>query len=343
MNRYLLTLFLTILALQPMYAEISEVFKNPDDFNAKPWCFWYWMHGAVTKEGITTDLEAMKQNGLGGTYLMPIKSIEMNPSLGGTVHQLSPQWYEMVDWAMQEADRLGLKLGMHICDGFALAGGPWITPEESMQKVVMTAVNDTIGITIGYYSIPFKYLKGEQFFESVPSTKPDLESISNAVVSGEGEDLKIDTLKGSFSAKKPFVIEYKFPKSITVSALELILPATQFQAQRMDVYASADGLNFEHVKQLVPARTGWQNYDFNTTHAIPTTQARIWRFTWTPEGSPVGSEDLDQAKWSPSLKVNEIRFHAAPRINQWEGKAGLVWRISSTEQNTVADEDYIPL
>ena len=343
MNRYLLTLFLTILALQPMYAEISEVFKNPDDFNAKPWCFWYWMHGAVTKEGITTDLEAMKQNGLGGTYLMPIKSIEMNPGLGGTVRQLSPQWYEMVDWAMQEADRLGLKLGMHICDGFALAGGPWITPEESMQKVVMTAVNDTIGTTIGYYSIPFKYLKGEQFFESVPSTKPDPESISNAVVSGEGEDLKIDTLKGSFSAKKPFVIEYKFPKSITVSALELILPATQFQAQRMDVYASADGLNFEHVKQLVPARTGWQNYDFNTTHAIPTTQARIWRFTWTPEGSPVGSEDLDQAKWSPSLKVNEIRFHAAPRINQWEGKAGLVWRISSTEQNTVADEDYIPL
>ena len=187
MNRYLLTLFLTILALQPTYAEISEVFKNPDDFNAKPWCFWYWMHGAVTKEGITTDLEAMKQNGLGGTYLMPIKSIEMNPGLGGTVRQLSPQWYEMVDWAMQEADRLGLKLGMHICDGFALAGGPWITPEESMQEVVMTAVNDTIGTTIGYYSIPYKYIKGEQFFGSIPSTKPDPESISNAVVSGESQ------------------------------------------------------------------------------------------------------------------------------------------------------------
>ena len=34
------------------------------------------------------------------------------------------------------ADSLGLKLGMHICDGFALAGGPWISPAESMQKVV---------------------------------------------------------------------------------------------------------------------------------------------------------------------------------------------------------------
>lgn len=342
-RKYFSFFFLLIFSFRPVFAEFSDAFKDPNDFNAKPWCFWYWMYGAVTKEGITTDLEAMAQNGLGGTYLMPIKSVEMKPELGGTIHQLSPEWYEMVDWAMQEADRLGLKLGMHICDGFALAGGPWITPEESMQKVVMTPVDDTSGTTIGYYSIPAKYLKGEKIFETVPSTKPNPESISNAIVSGEGEDLKIDTLKGGFSAKKPFVIEYKFPKAITASALELIIPATQFQAHRLDVYASADGMNFEHVKQLVPARTGWQNYDFNTTHGIPTTTARIWRFTWTPEGSPVGSEDLDQAKWSPSLKVNEIRFHAAPRINQWEGKAGLVWRISSTEQNTVAEEDYIPL
>ncbi len=342
-RKLLSLLFLVIIVLQSAKADISDRFMDPDDFNAKPWCFWYWMYGAVTKEGITTDLEAMAQNGLGGTYLMPIKSVEMKPELGGTVRQLSPEWYEMVDWAMQEAERLGLKLGMHICDGFALAGGPWITPEESMQKVVMTPIDDTSGTTIGYYSIPLKYLKGETLFEDVPSTKPIPGSISNATVTGEGEDLKIDTLKGGFSAKKPCVVEYKFPKAITASALELILPATQFQAQRLDVFASADGLTFEHVKQLVPARTGWQNYDFNTTHGIPTTTARIWRFKWTPEGSPVGSEDLDQAKWSPSLKVNEIRFHAAPRINQWEGKAGLVWRISSTEQNTVAAEDYIPL
>ncbi len=343
MRKFCYVFLLTLLTIQTAKADISDSFKDPQDFNAKPWCFWYWMYGAVTKEGITTDLEAMAQNGLGGTYLMPIKSVEMKPELGGTVHQLSPEWYEMVDWAMQEADRLGLKLGMHICDGFALAGGPWISPEESMQKVVMTSVDDTSGTTIGYFSIPSKYLKGENLFGLVPSTKPDPESISNATISGEGEDLKIDSTTGGFSAKKPFVIEYKFPKTITVSALELILPSTQFQAQRLDVYASADGINFEHVKQLVPARTGWQNYDFNTTHSIPTTEARIWRFTWTPEGSPVGCEDLDQAKWSPSLKVNEIRFHPAPRINQWEGKAGLVWRISSTEQNTVAEEDYIPL
>lgn len=339
--RAISALVLSLLTLVNARAEMSEFFFEPDTFDAKPWCFWYWMHGAVTKEGITADLEAMARNGLGGTYLMPIKSIEANPELGGTVRQLSPEWYEMVDWAMQECDRLGLKLGMHICDGFALAGGPWITPEESMQKVVMTPVDDQSGVTIGYYSIPAKYLKGESFFGDIPSTQPD--SVYHIEVVGEGEDLKIDTIKGGFSAKKPCTVTYTYEHPITASALELVLPATQFQGQRLDVYASVDGFTFNHVKQLTPARTGWQNYDYNTTHSIPTTTARAWQFRWTPEGTEPGSEDLDQAKWSPSLKVSRIIFHAAPRIHQWEGKAGLVWRIASLADNMLETFDYIPM
>ena len=83
----------------------------------------------------------MKQAGLGGTYLMPIKGINEGAQYNGKAQQLTPEWWEMVRFSMEEANRLGLKLGMHICDGFALAGGPWISPEESMQKVVWS---DTI-------------------------------------------------------------------------------------------------------------------------------------------------------------------------------------------------------
>ena len=108
---------------------------------AKPWTFWYCMCVAVSKEGITAYLEAMKHAGLGGTYLIPSKGIKEGPQYNGKAQQLTPEWWEMVRFSMEEADRLGLKLGMHICDGFALAGGPWITPKESMQKVVWS---DTI-------------------------------------------------------------------------------------------------------------------------------------------------------------------------------------------------------
>ena len=129
-----------LVGLHPQQAQaqtsLQDQFTQMSSEEAKPWTFWYWMFGAVTKEGITADLEAMKRVGLGGAYLMPIKSVSQGPQYNGQAEQLTPAWWEMVRFSMQEADRLGLKLGMHICDGFALAGGPWITPAESMQKVV---------------------------------------------------------------------------------------------------------------------------------------------------------------------------------------------------------------
>ena len=105
---------------QNMPTEEQSVRYAADD--ARPWTFWYWMYGAVTPEGITADLEAMKQVGLGGAYLMPIKGVDQGPEYEGQAQQLTPEFWEMVDHSMKEAKRLGLRLGMHICDGRRLSG-----------------------------------------------------------------------------------------------------------------------------------------------------------------------------------------------------------------------------
>ena len=68
----MLLLCASAFAQQPSFAQIEKNFVHPPD-SAKPWVFWYWMHAAVSKEGITADLEAMKKVGIGGAYLMPIK------------------------------------------------------------------------------------------------------------------------------------------------------------------------------------------------------------------------------------------------------------------------------
>ena len=47
--------------------------------------------------------------------------------------------------------------------------------------------------------------------------------------------------------------------------------------------ASDDGVNYRLVKQLVPARQGWQNTDENSTHAIPATTARYFPLLLTPK------------------------------------------------------------
>ncbi len=44
---------------------LEKYFINPP-LSARPWVFWMWMNGNITKAGITADLEAMKRMGIGG-------------------------------------------------------------------------------------------------------------------------------------------------------------------------------------------------------------------------------------------------------------------------------------
>src|SRR5579885_2573304 len=39
-------------------------FISPPDW-AKPWCYWWWLNGYATREGIVTDLDEMKRQGIG--------------------------------------------------------------------------------------------------------------------------------------------------------------------------------------------------------------------------------------------------------------------------------------
>lgn len=329
---------------------LHEQFQNPSS-EAKPWTFWYWMYGAISKEGVTADLEAMKQAGLGGTYLMPIKGVEEAPQYNGKAQQLTPEWWEMVRFSMEEADRLGLKLGMHICDGFALAGGPWIAPKESMQKVVWT---DTIvdGGKLKALRLPQPeayegYYEDISLFalplrEDAADEMPAKMTCTN-IATGNNIDPKktvnVDDA-GVIRSSYPCYIQYEYEQPFTCRNIEIILSGNNYQAHRLKVMASDDGVNYRLVKQLVPARQGWQNTDENSTHTIPATTARYFRFYWTPEGSEPGSEDMDAAKWKPNLKIKKLRLHREARLNQWEGKAGLVWRVATaTKEEEIGKED----
>ena len=332
---------------------LRDQFLSPSD-EAKPWTFWYWMYGAVSKEGITADLEAMKRAGLGGTYLMPIKGIHEGAQYDGKAQQLTPEWWEMVRFSMEEADRLGLKLGMHICDGFALAGGPWITPKESMQKVVWS---DTIvdGGKLNalrlpqpeayenyYEDIALFALPVEDAADEMPA-KITCVNLATANNVKSAQTVNMDAA-GIIRSSYPCYIQYEYKQAFTCRNIEIVLNGNNYQAHRLKVMASDDGVNYRFVKQLVPARQGWQNTDENSTHSIPATTARYFRFYWTPEGSEPGSEDMDAAKWKPNLKIKQLRLHQEARLNQWEGKAGLVWRVAeSTREEEIGKEDCYSL
>ena len=314
----------------------------------KPWTFWYWMYGAVSEQGIKADLQAMKDVGLGGCYLMPIRGIDEKPEYDGKAQQLTPQFWDMVDYAMQQSDSLGLELGIHVCDGFALAGGPWITPKESMQKIVSMQTTITGGTGKRYILMqPVGY---EGYYEdiacfAIPSENCELcvnPATFKPVITTSKTITRDDN--GTFRASEAGWIQYEYPEIVTFHSVEIIPSGNNLQSQRLRMLVSGDGEDWTFVKQFEPPRQGWQNTDYNFTYAIPKTPGRYFRFEWTPEGTEPGAEDLDAAKWKPVLKLKDIRLSDQQRIDQWEGKSGLVWRIAQeTTAEEITDEECVKL
>ena len=115
-------------------ADIIQEFQTPPH-DAKPWTFWFWINGNITKEGITKDLEAFAKMGIGGVMWMEVSGPYWAPD-GETVPG-SPAWHEAMQWAFKECARLDMEFDMTLDFGYG-CGGPHITPENSMQEIFFT-------------------------------------------------------------------------------------------------------------------------------------------------------------------------------------------------------------
>ncbi|MBX3427050.1 MAG: hypothetical protein KF688_15335 [Pirellulales bacterium] len=335
--------------------EFLAAFENPPA-EAKPWAFWYWMHGCVSREGIDADLHAMQQAGLGGAYLMPIKGPLAESPWPTPVVQLSPEWRDYVRHAVSGAERRGLKLALHVCDGFATAGGPWITPELSMQQLTWSEAivgDETERSSAGPLALDQPPAKEGHYrdvavlaFPAGPSAGITSRTVRPSVTTSR-EDVDATFLAGNADrSEQPRLrledrgwVLYEFAEPFTCRSITITPDGANSQAHRFVVEASPDGRSFVPVTQLAPPRHGWHNGDKTVTHAIPATAARRFRFTWNKVGTEPGAEDLDSAKWSPVLKVRTLELSAEPRIHQWEGKNGSSWSVSpwSTDKQCPTD------
>lgn len=333
---------------QPRPLSLEEAFKDPPE-SAKPWVLWYWMHAAVSREGITADLEGMKKAGIGGAYLVCIYDTVAKIPFDKPARQLTPEWWGMVNHSMKECKRLGLKLAFHVSDGFALAGGPWIKPEQSMQKLVWTKTyvkaigvediileqpetNEGFYKDISVFAYPAKSKNAFSEMVMVPTvTTSSGEKASYLAFPGDGEK--------TFRSDSGAWIQYKYPQPYTLRSLKTFPSGNNYQSQRLIVQSSTDGIDFKTILRLDPPRHGWQDTDEGYTFSIPTTTAQYFRFVFDKNGTEAGSEDLDAAKWRPSLKIKGIHLSDEPLINQIETKNGSMWRVAKNTTVQMVNDD----
>jgi hypothetical protein len=130
--------FVVCLLAHPLLAAdpLATGFASPPP-SARPWVYLFPLDGNLSREGITADLEAMQRVGIGGVlYMETDQGAPTGPAaFGGT------QWRELFKHLCAESQRLGLEVNMNNDAGWCGSGGPWITPELSMQRIVWTETN----------------------------------------------------------------------------------------------------------------------------------------------------------------------------------------------------------
>jgi len=139
LKRVVLT-FLLAISLRGWAGELADDFRHPPA-SARPWVYWFFMDGNISREGITADLEAMRQAGIGGVILM-----EVDVGIpSGPVKFMGEPWRALFKHAVTEAERLGLEITLNAGPGWTGSGGPWVKPEQSMQHIVAGETNVTGG------------------------------------------------------------------------------------------------------------------------------------------------------------------------------------------------------
>ncbi|MBN2762547.1 MAG: hypothetical protein JXR41_05620, partial [Bacteroidales bacterium] len=227
---------------------MEEGFASPPD-NTRPGVYWYWINEHISKEGITKDLESLAKLGIGEVYIGNIFIEGLPP---GNVKTLSPQWQECMQFAIKEATRLGINIGLFNSPGWGTSGGPWIKPEDAMRYLTCNQV-----VVSGPAQVNQFIAKPKDFFQDVvllafPVT---LKNTEKAHISSIPESRNLvglmdeSTLTGCiFNNRKgeQVQIDLEYNQPVTGRGLTII-PSGQHFVTQCEVYAEK-GSGFTLIK-----------------------------------------------------------------------------------------------
>jgi hypothetical protein len=300
-----------------------------------------WFHligGNVNKEALTKDLEAIQRAGISGIQLFHGRGRAW-PGVEPQIQTLSPTWDSLISDIADETKRLDLNFTMQNCPGWAMSGGPWITPDKAMRHLVYSRKNVDGGQRVSIeLDRPQPSREDWRDYQDIavvafPTPKDDAgewlkptdirSSPSDSAWSDwlDGKDVKIQIPVRDEAAW----VEFTFADPITLRSIELppiehLMKRVSFDPDSQVAICVPDGSEWrELVRHKVPRGT-WQDRqpEHPIVMAVPDANSKRYRIVFHN---------------NRPIELNQLRLSSTARLNGWRAQAGYALRSLERSQN----------
>ncbi|MBK1879360.1 glycosyl hydrolase [Pelagicoccus mobilis] len=319
----------TLIATATLFASTASSAPDPAEF-ANPSNRYLprtWMHimcGNLSKEGFTQDFEALADAGIGGALVFHIdRGIPCGPVDFG-----SDEFHDILAHAAVEAERVGIEMGLHNCDGWSSSGGPWVTPEQSMKKVVFAETVTNGGrqtITLPRPDRSRDFYRDIAVLAWPASNEVQHLATQDANYSASATSDDIETLRDGNLDTEPTItadadgkiwIQASYPEPVTIKS---IVTEQRSRHGVYTLYTSYDGKTFQEVGPLNKGRIGKNHWTCTQSFTDGLT-AKHFRLA------------LDQ-----SFPVRRFELVGYPRIANWQTKNAMVSEEATPNDTLPAD------
>lgn len=117
-------------------SDLYRLFKDPLPVY-RPFVRWWWNGDKIEKDELIRELRLMKESGIGGVEINPIKFPARTDDMGKeSVMWLSDEWNDLLLAAFKEAQSLGMTCDLIVGSGWPF-GAEYLKGEERSQVVVI--------------------------------------------------------------------------------------------------------------------------------------------------------------------------------------------------------------
>jgi hypothetical protein len=319
---------------------LLDGFKTPP-VAARPRTWWHWTGGNITTEGIDKDLDWMHRVGIGGFQLADVQ-LGGGQSVESKVNFATPEWYAAVKHAAERAQSLDLEMSIFSSAGWSLAGGPWVTPDHAMKRLVWSETDLSGGHAVSL-RLPMPPANA--------GPVRDLDTHGDNVTAGRDAPFYRDSVVLAYrlppvaAAKKPAFAASSgridaTPLSDNSLNTAVTLPAgpgwitlsypTAFTARALSLgakggipvgalEASDDGTTWRTIVST-PGAQGYHGAAIRT-FAFPAVTARFFRLRLDgPALTPAQVINWAPGTTAKPYALTELKLLADPTVNRWEDK-----------------------